>query len=310
MQAVLFFNQSFYFEAYIWAGIHTQEFWIIVTQMSLCLSVWTGDQKNMQHQSEPSRECNVQRKPWPTSHLFTSTPISSQFKTPIFQSEPDASSVINKQVQHEVIPVAPEHQINGVPDLNNSTDEPQLEQVFVIPTSTSKNTTSGMDHEDTEEDEQSIFYSPELFEGDEEEKEVVEKCPEVSHPLANSTASVLLEDLFGSVEGKRTLSEDLVSSAVPDNTLLQGSTEQTGLNCGTDIGSQNGGSSSRLRRLSRCRQKRLSTSAASGKLTDYFKHVPPTSQPCIITIDDWWCLASCMMRKDKKWMYASLLCLI
>lgn len=243
----------------------------------------------MHHPSEPSRECNVQRTPWPTSHLFTSTPVSSQFKTPIFQSEPDASSVINKQVHHEVIPVAPKHQINGVPDLNNSTVEPQLEQVFVISTSTSKNTTSGMDHEDTEEDEQSIFYSPDLFEGDEEEKEEtteVEKSPEVSHPLANSTASVLLEDLFGSEEGKRTLSEDRVSSAVPDNTLLQGSTEQTGLNCGTDIGSQNGANSSRLRRLSRCRQKRPSTSAASGKLTNYFKHVPPTSQPCIITIDD------------------------
>ncbi|XP_058655243.1 Fanconi anemia group J protein isoform X3 [Onychostoma macrolepis] len=228
----------------------------------------SGDQKNMQHPSELSRERNVQRTPWPTSHLFTSTPVSSQFKTPIFQSEPDASSVINKQVQHEVIPVAPKHQINGVPDINNSSVEPQLERVFVIPTSTSKNTTSGMDHEDTEEDEQSIFYSPELFEGDEEEKEEtteVEKSPpEVSHPLANSTASVLLEDLFGSEEGKRTLSEDLVSSAVPDNTLLQGSTEQTGLNCGTDIGSQNGASSSRLRRLSRGRQKRPSTSAASA----------------------------------------------
>uniref|UniRef100_A0A671MWE3 DNA 5'-3' helicase n=1 Tax=Sinocyclocheilus anshuiensis TaxID=1608454 RepID=A0A671MWE3_9TELE len=203
--------------------------------------------------------------------------ISSQFKTPIFQSEPDASSVINKQVQHEVISVAPKHQINVVPDLNDSSVEPQLEQVFVIPASTSKDTTSGMDHEDTEVDEQSIFYSPELFEGDEEEKEEtteVEKSPPE------------VKDLFGSEEGKRTLSEDLVSSAVPDNTLLQGSTEQRGLNCGTDIGSQNGASSSRLRRLSRCRQKRPNTSAASGKLTNYFKHVPPTSQPCIIIIDD------------------------
>ncbi|XP_016084750.1 Fanconi anemia group J protein-like [Sinocyclocheilus grahami] len=248
----------------------------------------SGDKKNMQHPSEPSREHNVQRTPWPTSHLFTSTPVSSQFKTPIFQSEPDASSVINKQVQHEVISVAPKHQINVVPDLNDSSVDPQLEQVFVIPASTSKDTTTGMDHKDTEVDEQSIFYSPELFEGDEEEKEeTTEKSfPEVSHPLANSTASVLLEDLFGSEEGKRTLSEDLVSSAVPDDTLLQGSTEQRDLNCGTDIGSQNGASSSRLRRLSRCRQKRPNTSAASGKLTNYFKHVPPTSQPCIIIIDD------------------------
>uniref|UniRef100_A0A8C1UQV1 DNA 5'-3' helicase n=1 Tax=Cyprinus carpio TaxID=7962 RepID=A0A8C1UQV1_CYPCA len=240
----------------------------------------SGNKKNMQHPSEPSREHNVQRTPWPTSHLFASTPVSSQFKTPIFQSEPDASSVINKQVKHEVISVAPKHQINVVPDLNDSSVEPQLEQVFVIPASTSKDTTSRMDNEDTEEDEQSIFYSPELFEGADEEKEEtteMEKSPEVSHPLANSTASVLLEDLFGSEEGKRTLSEDLVSSTVPDNTLLQGSTEQTGLNCRTDVGA----SSSRLRRLSRCRQKRPSTSAASaGQSSDTSirERVPVKSQ--------------------------------
>uniref|UniRef100_A0A8C1TEC9 DNA 5'-3' helicase n=1 Tax=Cyprinus carpio TaxID=7962 RepID=A0A8C1TEC9_CYPCA len=257
----------------------------------------SGDQKNIQHPSEPSRERNVQRTPWSTSHLFTSTPVSSQFKTPIFQSELDVNSVNNKQIQKEVIPVlpvAPKHQINGASDLKDSSVEPQLEQLFVIPTSTLRQNTSRMDHEDTEEDEQSIFYSPELFEGDEEEKdeptEVKKSPPDISHPLANSSASVLLEDLFGSEQGKRTLSEDLVSSGVPDNTLLQGSTEQTDLNRGTDFenvpGSQNSISSSRLRRLSRCRQKRASTSATSGKLTNYFKHIPSTSQQCVITIDD------------------------
>uniref|UniRef100_A0A671MU81 DNA 5'-3' helicase n=1 Tax=Sinocyclocheilus anshuiensis TaxID=1608454 RepID=A0A671MU81_9TELE len=247
----------------------------------------------------PSPEIITPHKPFDSHQLFTSTPVSSHFKTPIFQSEPDVNLVNKKQVQKEVIsvlPVAPKHQINGASYLNDSSVEPQLEQLFVIPTSTSKQNTSGMDHEDTE-DEQSIFYSPELFEGDEEEEKEKEETtemkkspPEVSHPLANSTASVLLEDLFGSEQGKRTLSEDLVSSAVPDNTLLQGSTEQRDLNRGTDFenvpGSQNGTSSSRLRRLSRCRQKRPSTSATSGKLTNYFKHIPSTSQPCIITIDD------------------------
>ncbi|XP_048016397.1 Fanconi anemia group J protein isoform X4 [Megalobrama amblycephala] len=237
----------------------------------------SGDQKNIQHPSEPitlpSRERNVQRIAWPTGHLFTSSPVSSQFKTSIFQSEQDVNSVNDKQVQQElVLPVAPKHQINGAPVLNDSSFEPQHEQLFVIPNSTLKQNTSGMDLDDTEEDEQSIFYSPELFEGDGEEKEEtteVEKSPaEVSHPPANSTASILLEDLFGLGQGKRTLSEDLVSSTVPDNTLLQGSTEQTGLNCSTDFesvpASQNGASSSRSRRLSRSRQKRPCTSAASG----------------------------------------------
>lgn len=201
----------------------------------------------------------------------------------------------SKQVQQGLIPVlsvTPKNQINGAPDLNDSSFEPQLDQLFVIPNSTLKQNTSGMDLDDTEEGEQSIFYSPELFEGDGEEKEEsteVERSAEVSHP-ANSTASILLEDLFGLEQGKRTLSEDVVSSTVPDNTLLKGSAEQTELYCSTDFenvpASQNGASSSHSRRLSRSRQKRPSTSAASGKLTNYFKIVPSTSQPCIITIDD------------------------
>lgn len=258
--------------------------------------VSTGNQKNIHHPSEsitlPSRESNLQRTAWPTGPFFTSSPVSSQFKTSIFQSEQVANSVNNKRVQQEIIPVAPKHQINGAPDLNDSSFEPQHEQLFVIPNSTLKQNTSGIDLDDTKEDEQSIFYSPELFEGDGEEKEEtteMEKSPpKVSHP-ANSTASILLEDLFPLKQGKRTLSEDLVSSTVPDNTVLQSCTEQTGLNCSTDFenvpASQNGASSSRSRRLSRSRQKRPSTSAASGKLTSYFKFVAPTSQPCI-TIDD------------------------
>lgn len=201
----------------------------------------------------------------------------------------------NKQIQQGLIPVlsvTPKNQINVAPDLNDSSFEPQLEQLSVIPKSTLKQNTSGMDLDDTEEGEQSIFYSPDLFEGDAEEKEEsteVERSPaEVSHP-GNSTARILLEDLFGLEQGKRTLSEDVVSSTVPDNTLLKGSAEQTELYCTTDFdvpASQNGASSSRSRRLSRSRQKMPSTSAASGKLTNYFKFVPPTSQPCIITIDD------------------------
>ncbi|KAL0174560.1 hypothetical protein M9458_030528, partial [Cirrhinus mrigala] len=162
------------------------------------------DQKNIQHPSEPSRERNIQKTQWPTSHLFTSTPVSSQFKTPIFQSEP----VINKQVQHEVIPVEPKHQINGSPDLNDSS-EPQLEQHLVIPTSTSEQNPSRMDDEDTEEDEKSIFYSPELFEGDDEEKEETTEVEKSPLEVANSTASVLLEDLLGSEQDERMLSKDL-----------------------------------------------------------------------------------------------------
>lgn len=187
------------------------------------------------------------------------------------------------------------HQINGDSDQNDSSFEPQLEQLFVIPNS--KQNTSVSDLEDTEEDEQSIFYSPELFEGGEDEKEEVieveEKSSlrtEVNNLPANSTASVFLEDLFGSEQGEKTLCEDLVSSAIPKNVLLKGSAEQTGLSCSADFenfpASQIDASSSRLCRLSRSK-KRSSTTTSSGKLTNYFiKNVPPTSQPCIISIDD------------------------
>ncbi|KAG1951787.1 Fanconi anemia group J protein [Pimephales promelas] len=237
-----------------------------------------GDQKCIQHPSEPtilpSRKRNVHRTVWPTDHLFTSSPVSSQFKTSIFQIEQGANSVNNKQLQQGLIPalsVTPKNQINGAPDLNDSSLEPQLEQLFVIPSSTLKLNTSGMDLDDTEEGEQSIFYSPELFEGDGEEKEEsteVERSPaEVSHP-ASSTASILLDDLFGLEQGKRTLSKDIVNSTVPDNTLLKGCVEQKESYCSADFenvsASQNDANSSRSRRLSRSRQKRPSTSAASA----------------------------------------------
>ncbi|XP_067306671.1 Fanconi anemia group J protein isoform X2 [Pseudorasbora parva] len=234
----------------------------------------SGIQKNMQHPSDPitlpSRERNVHRTTWPAGFLFTTTPVSSQFKTSIFQSEQDRNSVNSRQVQQELIPVVPVAPKNQKNDLNDMPRDPQLQQHFVIPNSTLKQNTSVIDLDFTEENEQSIFYSPELFEGDGEEKEEtteVAKSPaEVSHSPANSTTSILLEDLFGLEEGKRTLSEDLVSSTVPDNTLLQGSTEQTGLNCDFENvpASQIGSSSSRSRRLSRSRQKRPSTSAASA----------------------------------------------
>lgn len=255
----------------------------------------SGDQKNIQHPSKQNQERNVQRTPLPTNHLFTSTPVSSQFKTPIFQSEQIATSLNKQQAQKEVVPVTLKHQINGDSDQNDSSFEPQLEQLFVIPNS--KQNTSVTDLEDTEVDEQSIFYSPELFEGGEDEKEEVieveEKSSlrtEVNNLPANSTASVFLEDLFGSEQGEKTLCEDLVSSAIPKNVLLKGSAEQTGLSCSADFenfpASQIDASSSRLCRLSRSK-KRSSTTTSSGKLTNYFiKNVPPTSQPCIISIDD------------------------
>ncbi|XP_057207305.1 Fanconi anemia group J protein isoform X3 [Triplophysa rosa] len=265
----------------------------------------TGDQKNIQHSSKPitspDREREVQRTAQTTGHLFTSTPVSSPFRTPIFQSErsknmvsQDANSLDKKQEVVPVLPVEPTHQTSHAPDLSENDPPPERRQLSVA---TSKQDTSGTDLEDTEEDEQSIFYSPELFEGNKEEEEEkpvteVEKTPlntQVNDRLANSKAEVFSEEFFGSEQVRRTLSKDLVSSAVPDNALFQGNSEQTDSSSAefeNGPSFQKGSSSSRSRRLSRSRQKRPSMPGTSGKLTSYFKYVPPANQPCIITIDD------------------------
>lgn len=257
----------------------------------------------MQHPSKPttSPERDVPRTVRPTGHLFTSTPVHSPFRTPIFQSErsekmvpQEANSLDKKHKVVSVFPVEPKHQTSHAPDSNENDPPAERRQ---LPVSTSKQDTSGTDLEDTEEEEQSIFYSPELFEGNDEEKEEtaateVEKSPlntQVDDHPTNSKAEVFSEELFGSKQVKRTLSKDLVSSAVPDDALLQVNSEQadsssTEFENGPSL--QKSSSSSRSRRLSRSRQKRLSMPGTSGKLTSYFKCVPTANQPCIVTVDD------------------------
>ncbi|KAA0702057.1 Fanconi anemia group J protein [Triplophysa tibetana] len=264
-----------------------------------------SDQKNIQHPSKPitspDRDRDVQRTVQTTGHLFTSTPVSSPFRTPIFQSERskkmvshDAKSLDNKQEVVPVLPFEPTQQTSHAPEFNVNDPPPECQQLSVA---TSKQDISRNDLEDIEEDEQSIFYSPELFEGNEEEKEEkpvteVEKIPlntQVNDSPANSKAEVFSEELFGSEQVRRTLSKDLVNSAVPDDPLFQGNSEQTD-SSSTEFENgpsfQKGSSSSLSRRLSRSRQKKPSMPGTSGKLTSYFKYLPPANQPCIVTIDD------------------------
>lgn len=200
-----------------------------------------------------------------------------------------ANSMEKKQEVVPVLPVEPTHQTSHAPDLNENDLPDERRQLSVA---ASKQDTSGTDPEDTEEDEQSIFYSPDLFEGndDDEEKPVaeVERSPlntQVNDRPTNSKAEVFSEELFGSEQVKRTLSKDLV----PDEALLQVHSQQTD-SSSTEFENgpsfQKGSSSSRSRRLSRSRQKRPSIPGTSGKLTSYFKYVPPVNQPCIVTIDD------------------------
>lgn len=206
----------------------------------------------------------------------------------------DAKSLDKKQEVVPRLPVEPTQQTSHAPDLNVNGPPPECQQLSVA---TSKQDTSGTDLEDIEEDEQSIFYSPELFEGNEEEKEEkpvteVEKIPlntQVNESPANSKAEVFSEEFFGSEQVRRTLSKDRVSRAVPDDPLFQGNSEQTDSSSAefeNGPSFQKGSSSSLSRRLSRSRQKRPSMPGTSGKLTSYFKYVPPANKPCIVTIDD------------------------
>ncbi|XP_056613657.1 Fanconi anemia group J protein isoform X3 [Triplophysa dalaica] len=242
-----------------------------------------SDQKNLQHPSKPitspDRERNVQRTVLTPGHLFSSTPVSSPFRTPIFQSERskkvvshDAKSLDKKQEVVPRLPVEPTQQTSHAPDLNVNGPPPECQKLSVA---TSKQDTSGTDLEDIEEDEQSIFYSPELFEGNEEEKEEkpvteVEKIPlntQVNDSPANSKAEVFSEEFFGSEQARRTLSKDLLSSAVPDDPLFQRNLEQTDSSSAEFENGPSflkGSSSSLSHRLSRSRQKRPSMPGTSA----------------------------------------------
>lgn len=261
------------------------------------------------------------------ANLFTSTPVSSRFRTPIFQSKDSKkdlsqcvdSAVINKdtdsaydQAAKDQTKVVPENKLNKIPP-DSPLQTPALSPVMTCCISNQEASEAGS--EDAKEDDQSIFYSPELFEGEdevsaaaavEENEETAKAATEETHhhieqllcPIGK-IVDRLQPEVFRSEKGQLACAgpSDLKGAAVfaerdyvspnKDCVLSESLSEQAEGTC--SIGSKNNAtqqqhnSSNKSRRLSRSRQK--ASSREAGKPTHYL-NVSQGSQPQVIAIDD------------------------
>lgn len=296
--------------------------------------VWLGDQKPFQHQSETLiSQCNgpnILPKTQTMATLFTSTPISSRFWTPIFQSKDskkDTVQCVNLAAFYKDTVSAPDQAVKNqtevVPEKNPNEilAEAPFQPLALSPVKTtscciSNQETSVAGPEDAEEEDQSIFYTPELFEGEDEEsaaaaieenkestKSATEENPLQMEQLFGSNgkmADTQPEELFRSEKGQTGIfagptdikETDVFSkrdNVLPnqDCVLSESVAEQAGVSC--SIASENRAtqqqhnSRNKSRRLSRTRQKASSTEA--GKITQYL-NVLQESQPQVIVIDD------------------------
>lgn len=298
-------------------------------RLTFCLYFWLGDQKPSQHQPESLiPQCNVPKilpKPQTIPSLFTSTPVSSRFKTPIFQfkdSRKDLDQCVNLSVVNKDSVSASDQAVKGQTEVvppNEIPPDLPLQSLSLSPDKTppycvSNQETSVAGPVDVEEEDQSIFYTPELFEGEDEESAAAAIEENEESATAATEESPLQmdqllcpigkmadrqpEELFRSKKGQtRTCadSSDVKGAAAfperdcvspnRDCMLSESIAEQAGVSC--SIGTEDRAtreqynSSSKSRRLSRSRQK--ASSREAGKPTS---PVSQGSQPQVITIDD------------------------
>uniref|UniRef100_A0A3B4DJZ9 DNA 5'-3' helicase n=1 Tax=Pygocentrus nattereri TaxID=42514 RepID=A0A3B4DJZ9_PYGNA len=217
-----------------------------------------GEQKLPQPPSEqPAPLCNGYKN-LPTSrssiNLFTSTPVSSRLRTPLFKSQ---TGRLTKSELHEIPSDPPPQQLD-------------LSPVKIALDCTSNKDIIVVEPEDGEEQDQSIFYTPELFEEEDEEEEEVTTVEE-------QKISIKMEQIIPSSNG--TLSEDLFDHEKSQKRTC------TGMSCSAgneDRATRQQQRNSKSHRLSRSRQKAPSKPAAAGKITAHFMCLPKDSQPDVI----------------------------
>ncbi|XP_071768516.1 Fanconi anemia group J protein [Centroberyx gerrardi] len=280
------------------------------------------------HPAEPFSHQNSEAKvplgtvsPQPVYHLFTSTPISTRFKKPIFKARGPGNAIQhceppnfsegkenqeNSPTQERRQASCPEQSAgDGSNEMKVAPHILAHELSAVTAPPSCESEPPSVDN--PEEDDQTAFFTPELFE-DEEEEGSPQKEGETESPprtvLGAGSPALLSEDLFGSeqalregqgkaLDGRRdsalsvsedsagqeqTTRHDIQQSGSKSNDqakgLSHGQKEDKGQKQG-EKGEQAEGQSrqegSRLHRLSRSRQKAPST--PSGKLTAWFHKI-------------------------------------
>ncbi|KAI1893387.1 hypothetical protein AGOR_G00123210 [Albula goreensis] len=275
-------------------------------------------------------EAGVLPPPRAIHPLFTSTPICTPFRMPLFQSRagPDWKQSHERPLQAcenragavEDMPTLPsgggqagftDNGNMGEWDRVDSDHQPvklDLSLMEAPPGGQPQTDDSIVDIPDEDED-QSIFFTPELFDEEEEgdrgqEKEEGSNAEE-GEPLTIATVhsatepdprgspkpssipgtQALCEDLFGSGAGLQTQFDTSSTGQQGDDVLVVGQARVRG-STAEEIQTQQPSrqASRRTHRLSRSRQKGMTSSA--GKLTAYFPSLTPASPSQVILIED------------------------
>lgn len=211
--------------------------------------------------------------------IFTSSPISNRFKKPIFKEKGPSNSC-----QHFETPNLPEPKEELlVPSPQKKTEECDLKPAAVEgssevkgephtpatvttpPSCKSEPLPADNPDEDEEDEDKTVFFTPELFEGDVEEgsphKETKTESP--TRTVLEADSPVLLsEELFHSkqTQGQASMfdGQRAISASEESAELSQGQKEVKGQTQGEEgeqVKAQSRQTSSKLRRLSRSRQK-------------------------------------------------------
>ncbi|XP_028276270.1 Fanconi anemia group J protein [Parambassis ranga] len=221
----------------------------------------------------------------PLYSIFTSSPISTSFKRPIFKdktpSTPSQQLEISSHSEEKE-----NHQISSLPlktdafsfkqgTANTSSDNIAQPCSLAPETSTVKTPPSGESEipsaDNSDDDDQTIFFTPELFEGEgSPQKEAEEESPQ-RMVLEAEGPPPLSEELFGSEQaqgqGSAFDGQSAISVSKQITELSQGQNEeirgQKQGEEGEEGETQSWQTGSKLRRLSRSRQK--APSAPTGK---------------------------------------------
>lgn len=220
----------------------------------------------------------------PLYHIFTSSPISTSFKKPIFKGKGPSSVSQHLETSNHSVPndkqqiSSPQKKTEATclkQGAEDSSSEIQVEphNLALDPSPvTSPPCCDNPDEDEEEEEDQTIFFTPELFEGEGNEgspqKDVKPKSPPRMGLGAESPA-LLSEELFGSEQARG----QEQASAFDGQIAISVSKESTELSKGQEeeiieqkqgeggeqVDNQSRQTGSRLRRLSRSRQKAPST---------------------------------------------------
>ncbi|XP_041796744.1 Fanconi anemia group J protein isoform X2 [Chelmon rostratus] len=224
----------------------------------------------------------------PLYHIFTSSPISAYFKKPIFKQKTPSNSSQHletsnhsehKERQQISSPLKKTEAAYVEQAAPNNSSEITVEPRNLVPSTVatpssreSEPLSADQPDEDEEDEDQTVFFTPELFEGEGDEGSP-QKETTISSPPRMESPALLTEEPFGSEQaqgrGQATVFDGQSATSVSKESigLSQGQKEeireQKQGEEGEQVANQSRQTDSRLRRLSRSRQKTPSTPAGN-----------------------------------------------